>query len=367
MPIKETIWEKEPHTEAKHAILEEHLKGWFPVLSRFHGRVVYLDGFAGPGLYSKGEEGSPTVAIKTANEHVLKRKFGEISFVFIEKDKERAKTLEEVIKDRFPNLSKNLSYSILNGEFATNVESMLDHLDKEGLKLAPTFAFLDPFGYSKFPMSVVSKLLSQDQCEVFITFMIRDVNRFTDPLHENALDEFFGTNDWRRVRGTSDPEERKKILLDVYVNQLKIVGNAKYVKTFEMRDRRNQTIYYLIFATKHLKGLEVMKEAMFRVDGRGTHRFSDLSDPNQTYLLDYDEKYWMEQPAKQVYQEFKGKTVTLKKIKEFVYDKTPFVFRKSVLSYLEESEPSKITHVTNRKNPKLLSYHDDCEITFTTL
>lgn len=67
--IKETVWSIEPHTRAKHQILEECLKAWFPILLRWQGRVLYLDGFAGPGVYSGGEEGSPIIALKTALTH----------------------------------------------------------------------------------------------------------------------------------------------------------------------------------------------------------------------------------------------------------------------------------------------------------
>ena len=46
------VWELEPHTRVKHIILQKYLEAWFPILSRYNGRVVYYDGFAGPGEYS---------------------------------------------------------------------------------------------------------------------------------------------------------------------------------------------------------------------------------------------------------------------------------------------------------------------------
>ena len=61
--IKDAVWPIEPHTKAKHQILEEYLKAWYPILSSWQGRVLYLDGFAGPGTYSGGEDGSPRLHI----------------------------------------------------------------------------------------------------------------------------------------------------------------------------------------------------------------------------------------------------------------------------------------------------------------
>ena len=49
---KDTVWELEPHTRAKHEILKRYLQAWVPILSlgRFP-KVLYVDGFAGPGIY----------------------------------------------------------------------------------------------------------------------------------------------------------------------------------------------------------------------------------------------------------------------------------------------------------------------------
>jgi hypothetical protein len=38
------------------------MQAWVPILTRYYGRVVYIDGFAGPGIYVGGEEGSPIIA-----------------------------------------------------------------------------------------------------------------------------------------------------------------------------------------------------------------------------------------------------------------------------------------------------------------
>lgn len=60
-----TQWPLDPHTAAKHEILRRYLNAWFPILGTYNGRVVFLDGFAGPGIYSQGEPGSPIVALRT--------------------------------------------------------------------------------------------------------------------------------------------------------------------------------------------------------------------------------------------------------------------------------------------------------------
>lgn len=59
-----SLWSIEDHTRAKHVILRKYLQAWFPIMhSLKQKRLVYIDGFAGPGKYEGGEDGSPLVAL----------------------------------------------------------------------------------------------------------------------------------------------------------------------------------------------------------------------------------------------------------------------------------------------------------------
>ena len=82
IPTK-TIWPLDPHTLAKHEILRRYLQCWFPILNTYHGRIIYVDGFCGPGRYSKGESGSPIIALEVATTH-RKALGGELVFWFID-------------------------------------------------------------------------------------------------------------------------------------------------------------------------------------------------------------------------------------------------------------------------------------------
>ena len=63
---KQTIWTLDPHTRAKHLILQRYLHAWIPIIALGRGRAVFIDGFAGPGVYAGGEEGSPIIAMRAS-------------------------------------------------------------------------------------------------------------------------------------------------------------------------------------------------------------------------------------------------------------------------------------------------------------
>jgi len=63
-------------------------------------KVIYIDGFAGPGKHDNGEKGSPVVAYETAVNHQLYDNFKtEIILIFVEVDTEHAKNLKDNLND----------------------------------------------------------------------------------------------------------------------------------------------------------------------------------------------------------------------------------------------------------------------------
>jgi three-Cys-motif partner protein len=63
------VWRRSEHTAAKHDLLRRYFLAWLPILFKTHGRCVYAEGFAGPGVYDRGEAGSPVIALEVVAAH----------------------------------------------------------------------------------------------------------------------------------------------------------------------------------------------------------------------------------------------------------------------------------------------------------
>ena len=101
---------------------------------------------------------------------------------------------------------------------------------------------------------------------------------------------------------------------------------------------------------------------MLRVNPYGMFMFSDANDIRQRSLFDFVSPDWKETDlADRIYKEFKGKTVSLEKIKEFVLAQTPYSFKKNAFKILEKAKPPKITQVFGRTRD--YTYPDNCWIT----
>ena len=288
-----THWDIQPHTKTKHFLLRRYLDAWLPIMATYNGRVIFIDGFAGPGRYKGGEEGSPIIALNALLDHPhFQRTQGklEVALVFIERDEDRAAALSAEL-DRLRaarSIPTWVRVHLEKDSFVAVINRLLDALEQGGHRLAPTFAFIDPFGFKDTPLAVIKRIVKNPKCECLITFMYEYVNRFLshpDPSIQAYLDELFGTDRWRELLHDKNPARRKANIVDLYRQQLIAEAGLKYVRTFEMVNEGNRTEYFLYFGSNSLQGLSKMKESMWRADPTGGQVFSDLTDSNQMVLL----------------------------------------------------------------------------------
>ena len=96
-----TIWDLDDHTLGKHLVLRRYLDAWLPIVLKTYGRALFVDGFAGPGLYKRGEEGSPVIAMNALSEHAHHNVMtGLMDYIFIEEEPRRYEYLQDVIRER---------------------------------------------------------------------------------------------------------------------------------------------------------------------------------------------------------------------------------------------------------------------------
>jgi three-Cys-motif partner protein len=288
MPPVDTIWTPDPHTLAKHDLLRRYLGAWFPIMSRYESKVVFIDGFAGPGAYDTGDPGSPIVAIETLLGHRYFAGMADTTFLFLfaERNEARAESLDSRITElwnRHGGQPANVNVRLVCGEFEDAADGLLGSI-RTGYRLAPALAFVDPFGFKGVSLNTISRLTDFPKCEVIFSFMYDGLNRWITHPDEKihvSLRDLFGTDEYEAAGGLSG-NARRTFLHDLYKARLQEAGNFKYALDFEMIDRRGKNVYSLIFATRHIRGLAAMKDAMWKIDPTGAFRFSDRHDGSTT-------------------------------------------------------------------------------------
>ena len=190
-------------------------------------------------------------------------------------------------------------------------------------------------------MRLIRDLLAADKCEVLFNFMYDSVTRFVSDEQPNVaqhFDELFGTTESEHRQASAlTGKERKIFLRDLYKRQLCEVGGFPFVRDFEMMDvDRGRTAYFLMFGTRHHKGLEVMKDAMWAIDPVAGVRFSGYAG-NQLMMFAEEPDFTPLREA--LLDRFAGELVTVEAIERFVIEETDYKktqYKKQVLKVLEE-------------------------------
>jgi three-Cys-motif partner protein len=247
------------------------------VLGGFRG-LTYADGYAGPGEYTGGEPGSPIIAL----EQVLDRpdvlaKNLPMRFAFTESDDRRYKRLRGVVNRRWPRESRP-AHVTLHGVAKPCEEELIPLLTKIGAWGQPILANLDGFGAP--PLSIVQRIGQNLSSEVIVTFPVDFFVRFAQTGPSSA-DGVFGSTAWRDAAALTT-KEKKPFLIAKYRDSLRSAGFA-YTASFEMLDEGGHEIV-IFYGTQKSRGLEVWKDAMWKVDRVYGVRFRDPRDPNQTSL-----------------------------------------------------------------------------------
>lgn len=331
---KTTLWKLEPHTKAKHEILGRYLGAWFGILGQKIPRIVYIDGFCGPGIYEGGEPGSPIIALQKAKPLAEKYPGTEFEFIFIDERSDRIDNLKILInQDSYP---PNMRRTLLAGDFESKFSERLSDIETEGASHTPIFAFIDPFGFSGVPFDIVGKLLKNPNTEILINIMADSINRFAehpDPTIQNHIIRLFGTPKILDVLKNSS--NRFQTIRCLYQEQLQSIAN--FVRFFEMTDDNGHIICCLFFASNHPLGHKKIKEVFWKVDHQNGCRFSDRTNPNQLVLFENAPSSEVEILLQQSYV---GRTVMTDEIFVFINNNTSYIetHAKQALKRLEQCQ-----------------------------
>jgi len=196
----------------KHGILSRYPRVFATMAGKRTGRVVYFDGYAGPGRYEDGSPGSPLLAVETARATAQWDR--DVECLFAEKDPAFAADLRRTLDAEAP---PGMKYTVWRGDVAEYVDQAVAIAGDD-----PMLSFLDPFGTALNYTSLTGKLLGRTAdkpTEVLLNLNLESVWRIGGLLTGDEkeadssatlarLDGFFGDTWWRdefrRARATGD-------------------------------------------------------------------------------------------------------------------------------------------------------------------
>ncbi|WP_197415199.1 three-Cys-motif partner protein TcmP [Mycobacterium sp. M26] len=341
-------WVMAAHTRAKHQILQHYLGAWYPILGTWNRRVLYIDGFAGRGRYGDGSEGSPQIALRALLDHGHLKRLGncEFVFMFIEKNRQNVESLAaelETFKASYDPWPPNVKIGVYNASFDDHMGEVITTMREQNKRLAPTFAFVDPFGYTRFPMELLGSIGSTPNSELLINFMVGFVHRFIErDGQQKSIRELYGMEVDEVLTQLEAGEDRIEQLVDVYRGKVSEAANLPLTQRFYMVNETGNISYALIHATRSKVGLSRMKAAMWKADPGGNFRFADRMAGD---LVLFEPEPNLRQLRTIILSVFAGRRgVTAEELKDFVLLQTSFR-EPHVTPLLREFEQQKLIQV----------------------
>ncbi len=257
----------------KHEILRQYV---VPFVSKVGSnatasRVVYVDGYAGPGRYADGTPGSPALVLQSAAQVAA---FRTLDCYFVERKREDFKRLKVLVDEARAN---GVSARALPGRVQKQIDYVLERADG-----VPMLAFLDPFGLGLSFDDLTGKIFGstrpraaggRNATEVLLNFSANAVRRIGGLLtaakeHKNmaatlaAMDAACGGSWWREefLDSKNNSEAVERIAGGFAERVCKTIGSDAW--TVAVRNREHhQPVYHLVFFTRSEHGLWLFGEA----------------------------------------------------------------------------------------------------------
>lgn len=224
-----------------------------------------------------------------------------------------------------------------------------------------SFMFIDPTGWTPAQVGGLEPLLRVRPGEVLINFMSSFIVRFLNDERTN-LDDVLGP-DYRQLR-TLSYEEQEDEAVRRYCDLIRYQGAFQYVCALPVMKRDQDAIhFFLIYATRNAKGVEVFKQvekrteeitAVIRAERQQSKRANlDLFEPEVLYKREERYKRLSERNKNNA---FKKLDLLLSQHRQISYDdcfaevlQFPTVYEVDLRERLRKLEETHVIRVEGRK------------------
>ena len=287
MPRKPYNWKDgpdliQPHSVAKHKILQSYLAAYFRTLvsspNQDELRLTLVDGFAGGGTYLHSDtrelvNGSPFIFLDATheadfliNEGRQKRVDLKVDYFFIEADRHAHSHLDKVLRAAGYGAQIEKTIHLRHAKFQDEAESIIDFIKRKSPRNGRSIFALDQYGYKEVPTQLIQKIFSLlPSAEVILTFGVDSfANYASDKKLTQALLKEIGIPDvlqGRTIEEIKNSEKDWRLFIQSGLYRALVTRcGAKYYTPFFIRNKRGHGDYWLIHLSQHHVARDVMTD-----------------------------------------------------------------------------------------------------------
>lgn len=315
------LTQKKQQTDKKIEYIREYIRQWAIISAERKdiNSINFIDCMCNAGVYKDGDLGTPTEVLRMFID--LSDKYPNKTFRLFCNDisQEKIKILKKIIAFFNRESKRNIEVSILNVDVNEYLDMLEENHSFNGKTIfhyvASTVLFVDPFDFGTVEIPKVSAILKKYYCELIFNFFLSDYVR--NIQHDKG----------RILKCLGGEEITTKDELISYMRRNLKVGHIKYLFAYQFKTTNNVELYQIVFATPSLRGLEVLKEALWKVfNGAQFHR-NKVENNQITFYTDNNDKetrirQYAAESKELLYDNFNGQEVDYTEIEKFLIEHT---------------------------------------------
>lgn len=352
--VASSLTDKKQQTDYKIKYVSAYVNQWAIINSERDevSDITFIDCMCNAGVYKDGDLCTAMEVLLIFNTLAVAHPTKTYNLYLNDFDKNKIATLGKVIELLGVN-KPNIKIHISN----MDVNDYLVQLKNNRLVFGYSKAvilYVDPYDFGTVHIPKIHDILQTHYCELIFNFFISDYVRNWKQNKERLVKCLGGTD-------VSSKEE----LIEYMENQLK-TGRIKHSFSYQFKTQTNVELYQIMFFTPSKKGLEVLKDTLWKVfGGKFYHKNKREVDGLQlSFWGEEDEKAWLlnlhADTAKQLLLSHNGETMSFAEIEILLIEKSMLAESQIIANVLkpliEEGKVTKMNLTATKRNYKGDSY-----------
>lgn len=270
---------KKQQTDYKIRYVKEYILRWTLIsANRPIDKINFIDCMCNAGVYADGDLCTSLEVLNIFINIAPKNQAKSFNLFLNDYDIRKVESLKEVIQHIFPNIPENVHIFIDNKDVNQYLSDLivLDYYFKFSCS---TVLYVDPYDFGTVCINRAKSFIEQYYCELIFNF-------FTSDYVRNGIDDRI-----RKCIGNA-PIANKDELIKYIATQMR-TGKMKYLFSYKFKTQTNTELYQIIFVTPSARGLEIIKEVLWKVfNGRFYHKNTKKSE-QLSFITDENDKMWL--------------------------------------------------------------------------
>ena len=260
------------HTVQKIKYIKAYVEQWLYALMQTSSNFVFLDTMCNAGIYKNGYLCTSIEVLNVFVSFAQNRPEKTFTLLCNDYNQNRRDSMSAIFHLYEDELKKRGIRNIHLRMDCMNARDYLPFIDQQyrfshikTIKDMALLLWVDPYHMIDEEIAwAVKKFLQNVYCEVIVNLFVsdytRNVSNVSCPEYGVKLRSFT-----KGFCGLKDEKQKGEIVRNAFISQMKKGTKIKYFYSFCVKPRTGGVLYYLVFLTPSLSGLEKVKDAACKV------------------------------------------------------------------------------------------------------